>query len=122
MTEVPAEYLTSTISEAAFQRTVIEMAHLYGWRAHHTRPARTAKGWRTPIEGDAGFQDLVLAREGLVLFAELKAERGKLTVEQEAWRLAINGPPTLSGPRYCWAYIWRPSDIEEIEQILRVGF
>jgi hypothetical protein len=48
----------------------------YGWRAAHFRPARTAKGWRTPVAADgAGFPDLVLVRRTRIVAAELKSGR-----------------------------------------------
>ena len=114
VTEVSAEYLTSTISEREFQTTVIEMAHAYGWLVHHTRPAGTATGWRTPIQGDAGFPDLVLARGGQVIIAELKRERGELTAAQGRW-LAYLGPIQWPGFQAC---VWRPSDIDRIAGLL----
>ena len=76
-------------AEADLQRTIIEAARLHGFRVAHFRPARTEKGWRTPLEGDAGFPDLILALDGSVLAWELKGERGRLTAEQEAWRDAL---------------------------------
>src|SRR5690606_28778418 len=56
-----------------------------GWKVHHTRPARTDKGWRTPLQGDAGYPDLTMARRGRVVIAELKSESGRVTREQAAW-------------------------------------
>lgn len=77
------------MSERELQDAVIELAKLLGWKAAHFRPARTGKGWRTPMQGDPGFPDVVLAREGRVLFLELKAERGKLSFSQEQWLEAL---------------------------------
>lgn len=92
---------------------VIDLAHLFRWRVVHFRPARTAYGWRTAFTGDAGFPDLVLARDRTI-FAELKSSRGRLTVDQELWQdvlLAANAE---------W-YLWRPDDwtTGEIERVLR---
>jgi hypothetical protein len=60
------------------------------------------------IQGDAGFVDLVLARRGSVVFAELKTERGKLTDEQIVWGSAFiaayGGAPT--NPLY---QVWTPA-------------
>ena len=65
------------MTEREFQRAVVELARLMGWRVHHTRPALTRAGeWRTPIQGDAGFPDLVLCRPPRLILAELKRNAG----------------------------------------------
>lgn len=95
-------------TEDAFQSRVIEYARLHGWLVAHFRAAQTAKGWRTPVEGDAGFVDLVLARDGVIHLWELKSARGSLDANQRAWRDAIGGT---------WR-MWRPSDWAEIVAVL----
>lgn len=96
-------------TEAQFATWVIALARTRGWRVAHFRPARTEKGWRTPVAADgAGFPDLVLARRGEVLFAELKSNTGRLSKAQQDWDEAL---PAL--------YIWRPSRRAVIEEILR---
>ena len=120
--------LLTTATEAEFQRLVVEAAQLHGWHVAHFRPARTQSGgWATPMQGDKGFPDLVMARGGRVIFAELKSEKGRLTDEQRSWMGALTGRP-----EYSWntwqvtepranpeAYVWRPSDFEEIREVLR---
>lgn len=65
-------------------------ARLYGWRAVHFRPALQRSGnWSTPFSGDGGFPDLVLAKEGKLLFIECKSGKDKLRPDQEAWRDAL---------------------------------
>ena len=83
-------------TEAQFQEAVVELAHLYGWRVAHFRAARTAHGgWRTPVAADgAGFVDLILVRDR-VLFVELKAEKGRLTVPQQEWLIIARTSCTL---------------------------
>lgn len=93
-------------TEAEFQRAVIALAKSRGWMVHHTRPARTARGWRTPVEGDAGFPDLVLARGGTVWIVELKAEQGTWTKEQQAWARELGATWKLYRPRH-WPEIER---------------
>ena len=101
--------LLLTATEAEFQTLVIDYAHLMKWRVAHFRPAQTGKGWRTAMQGDPGFFDLVLARPGHVtLFVELKSEKGQMTPAQWAWVDAVNGD----------AEIWRPSDWPEIQKTL----
>ena len=103
--------MNTMTTEAAFQQQVIDLAQLSGWLVHAERPARMADGrWRTPIQGMAGFPDLVLVRER-VLFVELKSERGKLSPEQEQWLAVLR----TAGAD---ARLWRPSDWPEIEATL----
>src|SRR6202042_1235579 len=78
------------VTEAELQHGVIELARLLGYRVAHFRPALTTKGWRTPVEADGkGFPDLVLARPGRLIFAELKTNTGRATLEQGEWLSAL---------------------------------
>jgi hypothetical protein len=97
------------ITEEQFLAQVIEAAHLFGWSVAHFRPAMTATGWRTPVAGDGkGFPDLVLAKDGNVIFAELKADGKKPTPEQQNWIKRVH------------ASVWYPSDLDMIIEILRM--
>jgi hypothetical protein len=104
----------ATMSEAQLLANVIELAHLFGWRVAHFRPAMTKHGWRTPVSADGkGFPDLVLVRDR-VLFVELKAQRGRTSPEQLEWLAALSNAgasPT----------VWRPAEWVDgtIEQVLR---
>ena len=99
-------------TETEFQAQIIDLARLLGWRVAHFRPAMTRHGWRTPVAADgAGFPDLVLVRER-VIYAELKARRGKLTEEQQTWNAAL----AAGGAE---VYLWRPAALDDIAQILR---
>ena len=100
--------LPADLSEAAFTTWVVDLAMLCGWRVQHIRPARTAASWRTPVQGHAGGPDLLLARHGVVLGAELKTRRGRLRPDQRAW-LDHLGP---SGR------LWRPVDAPTIHHQL----
>lgn len=96
--------------EAEFQSAVIEAAQWHGWIVHHTRNVQIRPGvWATPLQGDRGFPDLVLARpkHGDLVFAELKAPRGRLTPEQELWLATLRS----AGAE---AYCWRPVDMADI--------
>jgi hypothetical protein len=91
-------------SEAGFQRAVIDLARLMGFRVAHFRAAQTGKGWRTPVQADgAGFPDLLMVRGGRVIAAELKAERGRVSDEQLAWLDAL----AAAGVEVA---VWRPRD------------
>lgn len=98
-----------TMTEDDLAAFVIELAQFRGWKVVHFRPARTEHGYRTAVQGDVGSPDLILARRGVVLLVELKAERGRLTPQQKEWAKAI-------GP-YIYR-LWKPSDLESIKEVL----
>jgi hypothetical protein len=99
------------ISEEEFLNQVIDLANLHGWRAAHFRPAKTNRGWRTAMQGDKGFPDLVLLKDGKLVVPELKVGRNKTTADQDEW---------LRRFRECGAIaeVWRPEDWERIKAIL----
>ena len=111
-----------TQSEKEFQAAVIEYAHLNGWLVHHGRAAQVREGkWVTPIQGDAGFPDLVMARNGLIVFAELKSEKGRISEGQDRWAQGLDtdrqpGGGVSAAHRY---FLWRPADWDEIETTLK---
>ena len=100
------------INEAALQSAVIELAKLYGWKVHHTRPCQMQSGrWATPIQGHAGFPDLVLVRPPETIFVELKSAIGKTSDKQDEWIAALQA----AGQE---VHIWRPKDITIIKRRL----
>ena len=101
--------MTAELSEEDLQTRILQAATLYGWRAAHFRPARTAKGWRTPMSGDPGFPDLVLARAGVLIVPELKSRRGRTSPDQDLWLEALGDH----------ARLWRPADWPAIQNELR---
>jgi hypothetical protein len=65
---------------------VLEYAQLRHVKAMHQRPAHTANGPRTAIQGDEGFFDLTLIGDGGIILAELKRRKGAVHTEaQKAW-------------------------------------
>ena len=99
------------MTEDEFKTQVIQLAHLHGWLVAHFRPARVIVGgeetWRTPVSAHGkGFPDLVLVRGGVVLFRELKTDRGKVSDDQRKWLKATGGK------------VWRPMHWDLIEEIL----
>lgn len=109
--------------EAELIAAIIEAAHLYGWLVAHFRPARTAHGYRTAIQGDGrGFPDFVLVHpvKGLFLFIETKSEKGKLSLFQTVWRDAIREAIAKHWRSDCPVgyAIWRASDWPEIVRTL----
>jgi hypothetical protein len=103
--------LPNDIKEKDFQNMVVKYAQHCGWLIHHTRPAMRQSGkWSTPIQGNAGFPDLVLARNGELLIVELKSAKGRLSDKQNDWMEALAG----NGAR-----LWRPADWPHILKVLR---
>jgi hypothetical protein len=102
-----------TERERDFQRAVVELARLCGWRVHHTRPALTQRGrWLTPIQGDAGFPDLVLCRPPRLILAELKRVGGRPTADQQAWLDALANCAGVE------CYLWTPADWDAVARTL----
>lgn len=97
-----------TVSEAVLQSAVVDLALWRKWRVCHFRPARTSRGWRTPVEGHPGLPDLILARDGEVLLAELKAARGRPSPDQRLWLAALGSHGRL----------WTPKDWDQITEEL----
>ena len=101
--------LSSLMTEKEFQAQVVQAAKLLGWLVYHTYDSRRSQ---------AGFPDLVMIKEidasnSVCLIAELKSERGKLTVEQKEW---LN---LLSKTKGLFVFVWKPSNWPEIEAALR---
>lgn len=95
--------MKATISEKAFMRQVEDLARLSGWLVYHTHDSRRSA---------PGFPDLCLVRPPVVLFAELKSEGGKLRPEQRGWLEALSRCEGVE------ARLWRPSDFEEMTEML----
>lgn len=93
------------ISEDDLQKTVLDLCRLLHVRVAHFRPARTDRGWRTPVAGDgAGFPDLVLVGPSGVLWRELKTQKGTISSDQLDWLADLQRAGADAG-------IWRPSDL-----------
>lgn len=93
------------MTEQEFQNEVTSIANKNGWLWFHHRyedgPVRP------------GWPDLVLVypRRKLLLFRELKGERGKLKPEQSAFLDALRAVGAD-------AKVWRPKDRDEIVRVL----
>jgi hypothetical protein len=102
------QVLEAAETERDFQAKIVDLAKRMGWLVHAERPANTEGRWRQPIQGDAGWPDLVLVRAGVMIVAELKAQRGKPRPEQVRWLAELGEVPGLV------VAVWRPSDWDVI--------
>ena len=91
------------ISEKNFEQLVKELARVNNWLYYHT--------YRS-THSTTGFPDCVFVRGNDLLFAELKTEKGKVSPFQQQWL------DTLANTQIP-VYIWRPSDYEEICELLK---
>jgi VRR-NUC domain len=102
----PVSRPSPAITEAQFQRQVVDLARLLGWDfIYHPFLSK----W-----SEMGWPDLFLARvrDKRVMWAELKSERGKLTGRQAEVVDLLRD----CGQLVC---VWRPSDIDTIAEVLR---
>ena len=95
-----ATVLNRAMTEDELLTAITGAAARYGWLAHHVR--RSDKALQ---QGNPGFPDLVLARDGDVLFVECKRMGGKLRPGQGEWLLALDPNWPLPGARKAWI-VW----------------
>jgi hypothetical protein len=93
------------MTEAELRSRVVALAHAQGWRVFSLPIAKT----RRPVKDATGYPDLTLARNGYVLWIELKAEGRTLTDQQKAWAMML--PPMQ------WLVV-RPEDMDRLETVL----
>ena len=91
------------ITEKQFESQVKGLAKTFGWLYYHT--------WRS-FHSPAGFPDCVMVRGDRLVIAELKSEKGKVSEKQFEWLEAL-------GRAKSEVYLWRPSNFDEIVEILR---
>ena len=104
------------MTEDELLRAVLDLLRVYQFRTFHARPAWTAHGMRTAVQGDGkGFPDILAVICGRILAIELKSDVGQPTLDQRAWLAAFreNGAEV---------YLWRPSDLPGIPGILSGRF
>jgi hypothetical protein len=98
--------------EAEFQQQVTDLARQLGWGVCHVSDSRrvTASGRVVGDSSAAGLPDLILIRERVV-WAELKAPRGRLRPRQVEFIAALEG----AGQE---VYVWRPADWDQLVAVL----
>ena len=87
------EHFAATMSEKTLSQRVVELARARGWKVARW-PTWRATGT------DPGVPDLLLARDGRVILAELKTQKGSLSPAQREWLAAAGA-----------CFIWRPIDL-----------
>ncbi len=98
--------INESYTEAQFQAMVENLASMQGWLYNHNYDSRkSTKG--------GGLPDLIMVREGRVIFAELKRQKGKTTERQQLWLWSLS---VCDGVE---SYLWRPSDWNDIQEILK---
>jgi hypothetical protein len=97
------ELIAASYTEKQWQSEVTTLAKDLGWLTYHTLRSKGS---------EPGFPDLVLVRGERVLFIEVKTMKGKLSSAQSFWLGAL-GQTTVE------VYLWRPSDIQEVGEVLR---
>jgi len=92
-------------TEADLREQIRTLAELYGWLMYFT--------WNSRNSPD-GFPDLVLVHpeRRQVIFAELKAEGGRLTEQQKEWLSALMKCGQMVS-------VWKPSHIHQITWLLQ---
>ena len=89
---------------AQYQKQIVDLAEACGWLVWHDND---------PRRNSAGLPDLLMVRGPVLLFLEVKTEKGKVRPEQEAFI------GRLKQVRYVNAEGVRPRDWEQIAAVLR---
>lgn len=94
------------MKERELQKAVIDLARTWGYRVCHFTAAQARAGkFVTPVVADgAGFPDLIIVGHGRLIFAEMKAQRGRLRPTQLEWQQALLQVPGIEH------YVWKPED------------
>ncbi len=95
--------LDRAMSEESLLQAITDALTLYGWRWTHSRRSDKAL-----TMGHAGVPDVIAARDGRVLFLELKSQNGALSADQWAWL------HELPNSRDCSWQVVRPADLDEL--------
>ena len=95
--------LARAISEKDFQRQVLDLAKIFGWKVYHPMLSK----W-----SERGFPDLTMVRPPRVIFAELKTARGRRSIHQDEWAELLLVSPAVE------YHLWRPDNIDMIATVL----
>lgn len=98
----PTDY--KDVTEKQFTEQVRDLAKIFGYEYYHT--------W-TSMHSPKGWPDVALCKDGRLILAELKREGKSPSPEQQKWL------DLLSMVKGIQVYVWRPSNIDRIAEILR---
>lgn len=89
--------------EKDFQKRVVELFVLHGWRVYSVPDSRrvTAKGW----------PDLTMWKGDKFIWAELKREKGRLSEDQKLMHAELE--------KFHPVFVWRPSNWDWIVLVAR---
>lgn len=101
------------MTEKELQGAVVELAQLLGYKVAHFRPARVTRGgketYETPFAADGkGYPDLTMVRGRRLIFAEMKAAKGRVSEAQDSWLDALARVADATHNVYC--VVWKPED------------
>ena len=85
------------LTETQFQGLVLDVAETFGWEVFHDGDSRRS---------NAGFPDLVLVKDGRIIFAELKREKNSYPSKEQMNWLALLSQAAWDN---VMAVLWRPS-------------
>ena len=98
------------MNEKAFQEIVVTTARENGWMVYHTYDSQKSA---------PGFPDLCMIRNGVIMFVELKTDKGAVTTGQRQWIEQL-----LRHQYHCQHFlmeIWRPHIWDEKKKLLIDG-
>ncbi len=96
------------MTENELKHQILRIARLNGWMVFHMSQSKPSRPVR--IQGDAtsaGYPDLTLARDGQVIWMELKQDKAMQSPSQYAWQVAL--------PNY---HLIRPGDLDAVMVLL----
>jgi len=116
------------MTERQFTNAVMRVGEQLGWKAAHfgnTLKVVRGKDGQTKVIPDrdaTGFPDLVLTRDGRLVFAELKVGRGRPTPSQQNWLDALHKVTEraldATGMSFVEVFTWTTADWDEIREVL----
>lgn len=99
-----AQRLDRAITERELQDYVEECLTRFRWTFHHANDSRRAS---------AGLPDIIAVRDGVLVVAELKKQLPMPSSVQQRWLDELKRVEKVD------TYLWRPSDMKEILEVLR---